>query len=148
MIRRATLEDADAVREIFLAARDRMPYLPRIPDHDRPLLGDWILERHAVWVHEHDGRVTGFAGLEGRELSHLYVAPEAQNGGIGAALLQHTKQLGSGLQLWVFQRNSGARRFYERHGFHLVQLTDGAANMEHEPDALYSWRPSDRGELA
>ena len=41
--------------------------------------------------------------------------------------------------LWVFQKNEGARRFYERHGFELVKLTDGAENMEREPDALYRW---------
>jgi ribosomal protein S18 acetylase RimI-like enzyme len=46
-----------------------------------------------------------------------------------------------GLQLWVFQKNVGARRFYERHGFRLVELTDGAGNEENEPDARYEWRP-------
>ena len=131
--------------EIFLAARDRMAYLPRIPDHDRALLGGWILEHHEVWVHEHAGRVTGFAGLDGGELSHLYVAPEGQNGGVGTRLLEHAKQRAPELQLWVFQRNTGARRFYERQGFRLVRLTDGAANMEREPDALYSWRPPRAG---
>ena len=45
------------------------------------------------------------------------------------------------LELWVFQKNEAARRFYERRGFHLVRLSDGARNMEQEPDALYEWRP-------
>ena len=39
----------------------------------------------------------------------------------------------------MFQKNTGAIRFYERHGFRLVKLTDGADNMEREPDALYAW---------
>ena len=43
--------------------------------------------------------------------------------------------------LWVFQRNEGARRFYERHGLRLAALTDGAGNEEREPDARYEWRP-------
>jgi hypothetical protein len=60
-------------------------------------------------------------------------------------LLEHVKDLcPERLELWVFQRNEGARRFYERHGFELVRLTDGAGNMEREPDALYEWRPSAR----
>jgi hypothetical protein len=42
----------------------------------------------------------------------------------------------------VFQRNEDARRFYERRGFRLVRLTDGADNMEREPDALYAWAGS------
>ncbi len=37
--------------------------------------------------------------------------------------------------------DDGARRFYERHGFRLVQVTEGSENMEREPDALYAWEP-------
>jgi hypothetical protein len=42
-------------------------------------------------------------------------------------------------QLWTFQRNAQARRFYEARGFVLIQETDGARNEEKEPDALYLW---------
>ncbi len=82
----------------------------------------------------------GISGVHEGELTHLYVAPEAQNQGIGSALLEHAKaESPDGLYLWVFQKNEGARRFYERHGFRLVELTDGAGNMEREPDARYEW---------
>ena len=47
------------------------------------------------------------------------------------------------MRLWTFQRNQRARRFYERRGFRLVLLTDGADNEEKEPDALYEWRRPD-----
>jgi GNAT superfamily N-acetyltransferase len=125
--------------------RDEMTYLPRIPEHDRPLLGDWFLERAELWVAEESGRDVGFAGLSGNELTHLYTDPPAQNRGVGTGLLDHMKSLRpERLELWVFQRNNGARRFYERHGFALVRLTDGAGNMEHEPDALYEWRQRPR----
>ena len=43
-------------------------------------------------------------------------------------------------QLWTFQSNHGARRFYERHGFVAVQHTDGD-NEEGAPDVRYEWRP-------
>lgn len=43
------------------------------------------------------------------------------------------------LQLWAFQRNLRAIKFYERHGFRLVRETDGSGNEEREPDALYAW---------
>jgi ribosomal protein S18 acetylase RimI-like enzyme len=76
-------------------------------------------------------------------MTHIYVDPAAQDGGIGQALLDHAKRLRpERIELWVFQKNAGARRFYERHGFRLVRLTDGADNMEKEPDALYEWLPS------
>lgn len=47
-----------------------------------------------------------------------------------------------GLQLWTFQVNGPARRFYERHGFAAVEETDGAGNEEREPDVRYVWRPA------
>ena len=144
MIRRATPADAGEVGRVFVAARDEMAYLPRIPDEDRPKLGGWFVERDAIWVWERERRVVGFAGLNDGEVTHLYVEPGAQGGGIGAALLDHVKGESAGeLRLWVFQLNEGARRFYERQGFVLVRLTDGADNMEREPDALYEWRAGD-----
>ena len=140
MIRRATPDDAEAVSRIFVAARDEMPYLPRIHDEHRALLGRWFIGRDPIWLAEEDGHVVGFSGVKGGELTHLYVDPSAQNRGVGSALLGHAKGLSPRrLELWVFQKNDGARRFYERHGFRLVKLTDGAGNMEKEPDARYEW---------
>jgi hypothetical protein len=43
------------------------------------------------------------------------------------------------LQLWTFQHNTGSRRFYEKQGFVAALETDGAQNMEREPDVLYRW---------
>jgi GNAT superfamily N-acetyltransferase len=125
---------------VFLAARDGMTYLPRIDDETRPKLGGWFIERGPIYVAEEDGRVVGFSGVADGELTHLYVHPAAQSAGVGTRLLEHAKTLSAErLELWVFQRNEGARRFYERHGFRLVRLTDGADNMEKEPDARYEW---------
>ena len=125
---------------MFVAARDTMPYLPRIDDEHRPQLGGWFIERGPIFLYEEGGAVVGFSGVHEGELTHLYVDPEAQNRGIGSALLEHAKaESPDGLYLWVFQKNEGARRLYERHGFRLVELTDGAGNMEREPDARYQW---------
>jgi putative acetyltransferase len=142
VIRRATPDDAPAISDLFARTRDEMTYLPRIPDAVRPQLGGRFLERAELWVVEEEGRVVGFAGVSGSELTHLYIDPSAQNRGVGSALLGHVKNLcPERLELWVFQKNEGARRFYARHGFQLVRLTDGAGNMEQKPDALYEWRP-------
>jgi ribosomal protein S18 acetylase RimI-like enzyme len=142
VIRRATSADAAAVSRVFVHARDEMIYLPRIPDEHRPLLGGWFIERDEIWVAE-DDEIVGFFGLKEDVLSHLYVDPAHQDRGLGTTLLDRAKSLRPDrLELWVFQKNEGARRFYERHGFMLVRLTDGAGNMEKEPDALYEWRPA------
>ena len=142
MIRRATEEDARAVGEIYLRARDEMEYLPRFPDADRPAVGGWIVNDNEVWVAEDEGAVVGFAGLAIGWLNHIYVDPARQGRGIGTDLLEHAKALQPrGMELWVFQRNDGARRLYERNGFRLAELTDGSGNRELEPDARYEWRP-------
>ena len=86
--------------------------------------------------------IIGFAALSDDVLTALYVDPSHQESGIGASLLEHVKRRRPrGFRLWVFQRNAGARRFYERNGCRLVELTDGSSNEEREPDALYEWAP-------
>jgi ribosomal protein S18 acetylase RimI-like enzyme len=137
--------DTEAVADVFLAALAGMTYLPDLytEDETRAFIRDVMLPHNEVWVAEEDGRVIGFAGLGDNLLRHLWVEPPAQNRGVGKALLDRAKERRpDGFQLWVFQKNTGARRFYERHGFTLVKLTDGRDNEEREPDALYAWQPS------
>ncbi|MFF5210324.1 GNAT family N-acetyltransferase [Streptosporangium sp. NPDC000396] len=146
LIRRAVPGDADRITEVFLAARGRMAYLPRL--HTDEETAAWItgvvIPRHEVWVAEPHGRVAGFAALSDEWLEHLYVAPDAQGLGLGSALLAQAKKVRpSLLSLYVFQQNTGARRFYERHGFVLTALGDGGDNEERLPDARYRWRAAD-----
>jgi ribosomal protein S18 acetylase RimI-like enzyme len=48
------------------------------------------------------------------------------------------------LGLYAFQVNEPACRFYERHGFEVVDRNDGSRNEEREPDIRYAWRPARR----
>lgn len=142
LIRRAG--PADGVAEVFLAARAAMTYLPRLhsDEETRAWIAGVMLPSSQVWVADLRGRVAGFAALRGQWLDHLYLAPAAQRGGIGSTLLGHAKKTRPrGLDLHVFQQNTGARRFYERHGFTLVAEADGGDNEENLPDAHYRWRP-------
>ncbi|HYZ19497.1 MAG TPA: GNAT family N-acetyltransferase [Gaiellaceae bacterium] len=148
-LRPARTDEHHALARLFQRARDGWEFVPRVPDEALPRIADDIIARHEeVWVAEEDGRLLGFVAIRrsrrnGWEVvEKLYVDPEAQNRGVGSALLDQAKALRpGGLVLWVFQENTGARRFYERHGFRLVTLRFGAAadNMEGEPDALYGW---------
>jgi GNAT superfamily N-acetyltransferase len=139
VFRAGRLEDADALAAVFVAARVELTYLPP-PDLStmRRVFRERVLPSNEVLVAERDGLVVGFASLLGTLLDHLYVHPGEQGRGLGTALLAWAKeQRPDGLELWVFQANEGARRLYERSGFRLAELTDGAGNMERVPDARY-----------
>ena len=59
------------------------------------------------------------------------VAPEWTGNGLGSRLIEVAKRRRpGGLQLWTFQSNLGAQRFYERHGFSDAERTDGSGNEE------------------
>ena len=143
MIRRAWIDDAPAVAALFRRSFGELAFLPTLhtPEEDRVFFGA-VVEGQEVWVWDEDGRLMGFATLGDTVLNHLYVEPAEQTRGIGAALLAHAKlRRDRGFRLWTFQRNANARRFYERRGFHVVELTDGSGNEEREPDVLYEWHP-------
>ncbi len=141
MIRRAAEADSEAAAEIFLAARATMSYLPRLHTDEemRASIGDAVRESE-TWVAERNGKVVGFAVIDGGWLEHLYVHPSRFDTATGSRLFkQVTQRHPNGFQILVFQQNTGARRFYERHGCALVRLTDGENNEEQLPDALYVW---------
>ena len=136
--------DADAVAAVFGAARrEAMPWLPRLhTEAEDRLFFAGVIEDSEVLVVRREEGVVGFLARKDYLVEHLYVRPEAQRAGIGSALLEDAKtRHPSGLQLWVFQRNQGARAFYAGQGFVEVRLTDGSANEEREPDVLLAWTP-------
>lgn len=140
-IRRATNADAPAVAAVFIASRATMTYLPKLhTDEDTRNHFARLVADKETWVAERDGKVVGFGVIDGGWLEHLYVHPSRFNTGTGDKLFkQLTARHPQGFQFWAFQKNTGARRFYERHGAALVRLTDGQDNEEKEPDVLYVW---------
>jgi ribosomal protein S18 acetylase RimI-like enzyme len=142
-IRQAVPNDADGIADVFIPSFGSLTFLPRLhtDDEHRAFIADVVLREQDVVVAEADGRVAGFIAMaHGDLVHHLYVHPEHQGRGIGSALLGEAKRrMPHGFRLWVFQQNERARRFYERHGLVVVELTDGSANEERTPDALYGW---------
>ena len=73
----------------------------------------------SVWVYD-DGAVKGFIRVEGQQIKKLFVEPVLQGKGIGAALLDFAVREHNASSLWALEKNTGAIRFYEHHGFHLT----------------------------
>ena len=144
-VRLAGPADAEAIGEVFAASFETLTFLPMLHGHEelRAFAGG-LVAKHEVWVAEDAGRIVGMAVLDGDTLSHLYVHPDAQGRGAGSALLDRVKaRRPGGFELWVFQQNERARRFYEQHGMRALRFTDGSGNEEKTPDALYEWRPGE-----
>lgn len=144
-LRRARLEDSDVIATLCRRSIDGLGFLPTMhtPEEDRSFFAGVVRDRE-TWVCAQDDRITAFLALSGEAIEHLYVDPDQQGRGVGTKLVELAKERRpAGLRLWTFQRNEGARRFYERHGFHPITFTDGSTNEEKEPDVLYEWRPDD-----
>ena len=92
-----------------------------------------------LWGYFDGNELLAVIALRQGWIDQLYVLPGSQRRGIGTALLRLAQNQSPDLSLWTFQRNEAARRFYEKNGFKLIEKTDGAANKEKEPDALYRW---------
>jgi GNAT superfamily N-acetyltransferase len=87
-----------------------------------------------------DKEIIGIVAFREGWIDQFYVLPQFQGLGAGDALLRVVKAAYSDLQLWTFQKNTLARRFYEKRGFVMVMQTDGRDNEEREPDVLYRWQ--------
>jgi GNAT superfamily N-acetyltransferase len=99
-----------------------------------------MVPHRETWVASVNGKIAGILVMEGEEVDQLFLLPAMQRRGVGGLLLNHAKKLRpERLRLWTFQRNSPARRFYEKRGFVAIEFTDGSRNMEREPDVLYEW---------
>ena len=142
-IRRAVLDDMPTVAVLHHhTMRTSLPFLPDLhtPDEVRDYFRDHMFPINDVWVADQDGEVIGYTARGGGWLNQLYVHPDHQGQGVGDALLVKAMDGVDELQLWAFQQNTRARLFYEKRGFTLAELTDGAGNMEKTPDARYEWR--------
>jgi ribosomal protein S18 acetylase RimI-like enzyme len=144
-IRRARPDDAPAIAEIHLrsfAATYDFP-LAHTPDEVRGWVVSHLVPTTETWVAVAGGEVVAFLSLGDAFIEQLYVVPEWTGIGIGSRLIELAKQRRpAGLELFTFQVNDGARRFYERHGFSAVRFGDGSENEEHQADVRYAWRPT------
>jgi pimeloyl-ACP methyl ester carboxylesterase/GNAT superfamily N-acetyltransferase len=147
-IRRAGESDGPSLGDVWLSAwYATFDFPPSHPDADvRLWLAEEMLPANEVWVAvdtEDAGRVVGFMALSASMVEQLYIAPDWIGHGIGDRLIALAKERRpAGLDLYCFQVNTFARRFYERRGFVPIWFGDGSSNQERQPDVRYAWRPT------
>ena len=145
-IRFAEEADAAVIARIHMTSRSAaMPYLPpqqRSHEQVTQWVRDVLLRECRTWVAVRDAEIMGYAALDGDMLEHLYLRPDVRRQGIGTLLLDEVRRHSpDGVSLHVFQRNTDARAFYARHGFTVLDTSDGDRNMEHLPDMTLRWTP-------
>ncbi|WP_327068646.1 GNAT family N-acetyltransferase [Kitasatospora sp. NBC_01302] len=146
-IRPAGPADAAEIATVHMTSRAAtMPYLPpqrRTHDQVTRWAEDVLLRECRTWVAVRGAEVLGYAALAGDLLEHLYLRPAVRRQGIGSLLLDEVRRHSpAGVSLHVFEQNTDARAFYERHGFTVVAATDGSGTMEKLPDLTLRWTPS------
>lgn len=132
VIRRATLDDRQAIFEIQRAAvleTCRRSY----PEEDvtvwagllSPDSYHAIQDRYFV-VAERDGRIEGFGQLDEKEgeIEAIYVSPSVSGNGTGSAILEHLEQRARqcGLAELKVRSTLNAESFYARHGYQHLAL--------------------------
>lgn len=95
---------------------------------------DWYAGKFREWdwamVAEEGTAVVVFIAASGAYVDQLFVDPGRHGRGVGGALLSAALQRQPGLiTLTVFEGNTPARQFYERHGF---QASGGFFNEEED----------------
>ncbi len=147
IIRPGSGADARQAADLWLRARraafaqGTIPPVAASDDDVRTWFSSEVAARLDLWLAESpEGELLGLMVLDGEWLSQLYVDPAHTGRGIGSQFVELAKrERPAGLRLWAFQSNTGARRFYERHGFADVLYTDGAENIERAPDVQYAY---------
>jgi len=111
----------------------------RVEDDYRNHFVTKIAKDTEVWVAMRDERLIGILAMKDEWIDQLYVDPAAQRQGVGSAMVAQAKLLCSdGLRVVTLQRNSGACRFYESHGF-VAYKTGVSPPPENELDVWFRW---------
>jgi ribosomal protein S18 acetylase RimI-like enzyme len=144
-LRRATVEDAAAVSDVYLRSRRAIAaYAPLVHSDEevRQWIAEFLLPSGEVTVALEYGRITGMSAMSRAYgvawLDQLYVSPSSFGLGVGSSLLADViDRARTVVQLYTFAQNTRARAFYERHGFEVIGHSDEKNNEEGCPDVLY-----------
>ena len=142
------IKDYDPVKAEELVTMWRASKREALGDYTEPhdfdsflsFLREKLSKTHTIKmaVESKTGAVLGFVAFTEGDLDQIYIRPDSQGAGIGIALLDIAKRHSpNGLKLYTFQCNKKAQKFYEKHGFRVLQY--GTVHEETLPDILYGW---------
>lgn len=138
-VRRAHLWDLPAILQVLWAFTRRTAWVPNVRAWytDARLMARLILRGKVRVI---GGRARAFMCRDGARILALYVAPDHRGQGLGAALMAQAMRQEPWLELWTFETNEAARRFYKNCGFRELSRGNGQGNDECLPDIHMIWQ--------
>jgi ribosomal protein S18 acetylase RimI-like enzyme len=113
--------------------------VPNPVDEHLRYFDEHVLTETRVQLALRDGELVGFVASTPQSVMQLYVHVGHLGQRIGTRLLDHAKAVSGGkLWLYTFVTNTNAQRFYERHGFDIVER--GFEPVMQLGDLRYEWR--------
>lgn len=99
-----------------------------------------MIRRNWVSVVTVGQEVQGFLAKNNGYVHALFVSEKMRGLGLGHRLLRGAQMEEYALDLWTYQANTAAQRFYLREGFSETERSDGAGNDEKLPDIRFQWK--------
>jgi len=119
MIRPFKNTDSEAILTIWYDAQSLAhPFLSKeFVDKVKVMMKDIFIPNSKTWVYEKEGEVIGFVSMMNNEIGGLFVNPNKQSKGIGAALVNYIKTMHDTIEVEVFEKNIIGNSFYNKYGF-------------------------------
>lgn len=132
MVRAFNLKDRDAIMEIWLHTNIQAHHF--IPSsywtENFEMVKDMLLQAD-IYVYEEE-MIKGFIGIMNGYIAGLFVLEAEQSKGIGEQLLNVAQQKYPTLTLNVYEKNTRAIHFYEKHGFQIADQSIDTSTNERE----------------
>lgn len=111
---------------------------PHPIEEQRDYLLNELVPNNNIRVAMVGNTLVGFVAASAESITQLYVHVNHHRRGIGSRMLNWAKSQSSGkLWLYTFQRNTTAQRFYESHGFNIIER--GFETTWQLEDLKYEW---------
>ena len=146
MVRKLQRTEIDEVAGIWLDVNLKAhDFIPDRYWKDNYKLVQEMLGQAEVYVYEEENEIQGFVGLDNDYIAGLFVRSGMQSNGIGKQLLDFVKDVKQQLRLNVYQKNTGAVRFYQREDFFVQRESTDENTGEQEYVMIWSNGNGDRG---
>ncbi len=118
MIRRFNKNDIDEVMKIWLNSNVQAHSFINKSywEENYPMVKEMIPQAE-VYIYEEENKICGFIGLAENYIAGIFVDEKFRGKRIGQKLLNYAKEIKEELTLQVYEKNTGAVRFYKREKF-------------------------------